>query len=152
MTVLKQIRANLRTLDINSIIRSIVSRQEVKDFIIDLNTNKQLFGKGENSLGVRLDTIGGGYSGFTIEDKKDKGLPFDRVTLFDTGEFYSTFVVVINSNSLTIEADPLKDDTNLFTEWGEDIVGLQDENLQLVIDLLRDEIIRAFDKAVRRGL
>ncbi|MBV1929795.1 MAG: hypothetical protein KUG81_09840 [Gammaproteobacteria bacterium] len=153
MTVLKQIKANLRTLDINSIIRSIVSQQEVKDFIIDLNTNKQLFGEGENSLGIRLEEVRGkDYSPFTIQEKIQDGLPFDRVTLFQTGDFYSTFVVVVNANSLSIEANPLKDDTNLFTEWGEDIVGLQDENLQLVIDLLRDSITELFINEIVKNI
>jgi len=35
----------------------------------------------------------GYYAESTIKRKKRKGLPWDRVTLFDTGRFYSSFIV-----------------------------------------------------------
>jgi len=153
MTILKQIKANLRTLDINSIIRSIISREEVKDFIIDLNTNKQLFGQGENSFGVRLENVRGrDYSDLTVQLKIEDGLPFDRITLFQTGEFYSSFVVIPGNDYFTISADPIKGDDNLFDDWGEDILGLQDENLQQLIFFIKDAIIQEFKRAITRGL
>jgi len=158
VALLKRIKSNLKALDINSIIGSILSQPEVKKFIIELNTkgqpSSQLFEQGIDSLGISL----GNYAGTTIEGtsnfegKKEKGQRFDHITLEDTGDFYNSFVVTVGKDKITIEADPIKEDTNLLVEYGNDILGLTDQNLQLVIDHLRDGIKKEFKAAVLRGI
>jgi len=52
----------------------------------------------------------GYYAESTIKRKKRKGLPWDRVTLFDTGRFYSSFIVNPSKEALHLryEDDPYK--------------------------------------------
>jgi hypothetical protein len=71
-------------------------------------------------------------------EKRKKGQPTDRVTLKDTGDFYSSFQVLPFKGGFIIDADPIKEDTNLFDRYGEDILGLNDENLQLIIKFYLD--------------
>lgn len=137
-----------KRLDVDKIIDSILNTVAFKEFIIDLNTEDQLFKDGINSLGVTLESIGGSYSPFTVVIKQGKGQPTDRVTLKDSGDFYKTFRVDITTDAIIIDANPIKDDTNLFSEWGEDILGLTDENLQLLINKLRDELSNAITQQI----
>jgi hypothetical protein len=54
-------------------------------------------------------------------------------------------MVVPYRGGFEIKANPFAGDTNLFEELGSDIVGLNDGNLQIVIDVYRQktlEIIR----------
>lgn len=110
------------------------------DYIIELNTQSQLFDKGIDSTGRSLEDVGGGYSPYTIEIKKSKGQPTDRVTLKDTGDFYQSFRVYLDSRSdLVITADTIKDTTDLLREWGKDIIGLTQDSLELLV--LRAKLI-----------
>jgi len=144
----KKILDNALALDENKIINQILSNKSFQEFIIDLNTEGQLFDKGINSLSVSL----GNYAATTIEGtssfrgKKDKGQRFDHVTLHDTGEFYKSFKIVLKKISFEIVANPVKDDSNLFDDWGRDIVGLTEENLQIVRDAVKEKIIPLIKK------
>jgi len=141
---------NIIALDENQIINEILSDKGVQEFIIDLNTQGQLFEKGIDSLGVSL----GDYAPTTIEGtvnfegKKEKGQRFDHITLNDTGEFYRSFKIVLSDKSFRIVADGQKDDVNLLDEF-RDILGLTDENLQLVIDAIRKKIIPIIKTQIR---
>lgn len=108
---------------------AVFNHQTVKDFIIELNTQGQLFDKGEDSLGNLLPT----YSKVTeliSGGKKKAGTPF---TLKDTGDFYKTFFVTVNSNGdFDINANTLKADNGQITDL-EDIaspfiIGLSNES------------------------
>lgn len=100
--------------------------------IIGLNTKGQLE-KGINSKGESLASVGGGYSPITIDIKRAKGQPVDRVTLKDTGDFYDTFNVQVREGEIVITANTIKDDDDLIDRWGSDIIGLTDENLDKLI-------------------
>lgn len=139
MEALIRIANNAINLNINTIINEILRDKTIQKQIISLNINDQLFDKGINSRGVNLEKIGGEYSINTIEGvpglfigKKELGLPFDHITLFNEGGFYNSFFIAIFTTYFEISADPWKGSTNLFEEWGKDIVGLTDENLQIV--------------------
>lgn len=140
----KKILDNALALDENKIINQILSNKSFQEFIIDLNTEGQLFDKGINSLGVKLSDIGGLYSPVTIELSKAKGRPkksASSINLFDTGDYYKSFKIVLFNDSFDIVSDPIKDDSNLFDDWGKEIEGLTEENLQKVIDAIRSKII-----------
>ena len=122
----------------------IVDTPQVKNFIIDLNTEEQLYLQGIDSTGRSLADIGGPYSPVTVEIKRAKGGKASRVeniTLYDTGEYYDSHEVEVDRNSFEINSDPQKDETNLFDEWGEDIVGLTEESLQKVISFLLEKYV-----------
>lgn len=123
------------------ILQQIFRSTELQELIIELNTQDQLFEKGEDKLGRRLDAIGGGYSFYTIALKQQKGQPTDRVTLKDTGAFYDSFKVVVPSGEdyIIIIANPIKDGKDINEEWGGYIIGLQQENIYKVIDYIREK-------------
>lgn len=141
---------SLKRLNIDDLAFQIASTKELQDLVIELNTKDQLFDKGEDSTGRTLESIGGAYSPFTVSLKQAKGQPTNRITLFDTGDFYASFrIIPVKGQGFTIDSDTQKDDTNLIDEWGEDIEGLQDDNLQLVIDLFLDELLRKVNKEIK---
>jgi hypothetical protein len=130
-------------LDVDVIISNILRDAEFQRFIIDLNTEEQLFDQGIDSLGASL----GDYAATTIEGtanfegKKDKGQRFDHITLKDTGDFYKSFAIKVQNGGFLIVADGRKEDTNLLEEYGKEILGLTDGNLQIVIDAIKEKLI-----------
>lgn len=131
-------------LKLNEVAFKIASEKEVKDLVIRLNTKDQLFKLGEDSLGDSL----GVYSPFTVEQKKKRGQPTNRITLKDTGEFYNSFNVVPYRGGFTIKANPIKDDDNLFDDFGTDIIGLNEENLQILRDVYKDKVLEEVRKRI----
>lgn len=136
-------------LDVDQLALEIAQQGSFKDLVIELNTEKQLFDKGEDSTGRTLESIGGAYSPFTVSIKQAKGQPTNRVTLFDTGEFYASWSVKPFKGGFIIDADPNKDDTNLFDEWGNEIVGLNEENLQTIINFFRDAVLEKINNRIK---
>lgn len=117
----------------------IAVNEDVKNEIIRLNTRDQLFDKGQDSLGNTLGT----YLPFTIIKKQERGQPFAHVTLLWDGDFYKSFKVFVDRSTLDIiiEADGAEKDTNdLRDVYGEDIIGLQEGNLQIIIDMILERI------------
>lgn len=147
MRALEALANRVKSLTINELLILLSQNKEFTDLIIELNTRKQLFDKGIDSTGRTLESIGGGYSANTIEGtsqylgKKDKGLPYDRITLYDSGEFYESFRVFYQSGNFVISADTIKDSTDLIREWGANILGLTDESLSLLRDKAKEIII-----------
>lgn len=128
------------------ILKPILSSGTFEALVTDLNTNDQLFNKNEDSLGVKLSTIGGSYS---VTTQVIKGVAADKVTLFDSGEFYDSFAVnpFSSGTGFEITNDPFKTDetgktTDLRERWGENITGLQKENLLKVKRYIVNEILK----------
>ncbi len=112
---------------------------DVREEIIRLNTIEQLYEQGIDSLGRQL----GDYSPFTVQIKQMKGQRFDHITLNDTGAFYDSWVVTVATDSIDIDADDTSlYDRPLFAVWGEDVAGLTDENLQYIIDMIKENYIK----------
>lgn len=128
---------NVINLDQDAIISNILRDAEFQRFIIDLNTEEQLFEQGIDSLGASL----GDYTDFTKTVKSIKGQRIDHITLEDTGEFYKSFAIKVKNGGFLITADGQKEDTNLLEEYGKEILGLTDENLQIVIDAIKEKLI-----------
>ena len=125
-----------------SIIRQLLSDRAILNWIEEANRKQLLTGK--NSFDVKLSDIGGGYSDLTLQLNPNKQR--DVVNLLDTSEFYASITATVDSSLLEIDADPIKTDdngkdTNLYDRWGEDIIGLNEENLQELIDTLKDKLI-----------
>lgn len=93
--------------------------------IIALNTEEQLFKKGENALGVSMQTYAP-YKPVTIEIKRDKGQPTDRVTLRDTQAFHNSFFIFADNKAAWFKATDKKSQ-KLYDKYGE-IFGLTVEN------------------------
>jgi len=149
---LRELLEAIIKLNVDEIALDISRTSTFKKLVITLNTEglptSQLFELGEDSEGKTLESIGGGYSPFTIQEKSRKNQPTDRVTLKDTGEFYRTFDVRPFRGGFTIVADTLKDGQDLENRWGDDIVGLNEDNTNLIIEFYKDRII----EQVRRNI
>ena len=59
----------LLLLNVDDLAFEIAKQDTLQDLVIELNTEKQLFDKGEDSAGRTLESIGGAYSPFTIRVK-----------------------------------------------------------------------------------
>lgn len=119
----------------------------VQKFIIQLNTEgqptSQLFSLHVDSVGKAIFSSvrnRGTYSSRTERISQGKKKTNDPYTLKDSGDFYASFKVTKEKTAIIINADPTKETTDLFQEYGDDIVGLTDENLQLLINELLPKI------------
>ena len=112
--------------------------KDVQNEIIRMNTEDQLEKDGIDSLGRSL----GSYSPLTIMYKKMKGQRYDHVTLKDTGEFYNSWRVTVTVNEVGFDADDQKDDTALFEVYGVDVLGLTDENMQYLKEMIVENYIK----------
>jgi len=136
----------------------ILNDPRTEEFILDLIRKDQLFDKGIDSLGVELSEIGGDYSIATIEGipgifegKRARGLPFDRITLFNEGDFYESFDIDIGKKEAEFTADYNKDGFDLRDRWGKNIVDLTEENRLKVIDVFERETIKKIEEVIRRA-
>lgn len=129
---------------------NIVGRNnKVRNLIIELNTQDQLYNKGIDSNNDSL----GNYAPFTIREKQRKGQPSDRVTLKDTGAFYKSFDVKVNGNGdIDIVADTIKygfdGAWDLQEIYGVDIIGLNQTSLNELIS----ELIIILQKFLRTNV
>lgn len=145
---IKNIVDKFKKLDINAIAYQIASTRAHSTLVIQLNTEgkptSQLYEKGEDSKGNKLKGKSilkdGDYSPITKAKKAQIGQRYDHPTLKDEGYFYLSFRVMPYQGGFIITADPIKDETNLFDELGEDIVGLNQENLEILREYYKYEI------------
>lgn len=147
--LLKRIDKFKKAADIDKAFAEIVASEEFQLLAIQLITKgqptSQLFELGVDSLGRDL----GDYSPSTIEGtvnfkgKKAKGQRFDHITLNDEGIYYSTHKVETGGNVFLfrIIVNPLRGDTNLFDDFGKEIAGWTESNMQILIDFIREKTV-----------
>lgn len=123
-------------LDTGEIAKKIVRDND--NILVDMNAQDQLYTKGVNRLGVRIDEYQP-YRPLTIQVKIEKRQPYDRVTLKDTGEFYDSFYVETAEDRFYIKASDEK--TNwLIKKYGAEIFGLTNDSLaEFINDYVKDE-------------
>jgi hypothetical protein len=116
-------------LDTDKIIRE--TMEQAEESIADKNA-EQMF------TGVRADNsdILPSYKDITIEIKQSKGQPVDRVTLRDTGAFYTGIRVEVKGDNVDhFSTDPKQE--KLRKKYGEKIFGL---NTQFKGEVIREDI------------
>lgn len=128
MDVLGSIKKNADALqkfqnEINSIIEAVIMENEIA--IIELNTEDQLFEQGINTYGVDISDYAP-YSEITIEDKKIKGQPYNRVTLRDESDFHDSVFIRYGTDGFSIAASDFKTE-DLVKKYGK-VLGLTEEN------------------------
>lgn len=123
-----------------------VAQESVKKnegIITALNTANLYSGKDANNKS--LDAIGGAYKPITVEIKKEKGQPYNRTTLRDTGDFYEGFFVDVKKDIWQVESEDSKRD-KLVERYGKDIFGNTEKdetiiNKQYILPDLLEHII-----------
>lgn len=129
MIALIRLALRVKSLSVHDMLHELSEHKDFMDFIIELNTKNQLYEMGVNSKGESI----GDYSIKTIGIKEEKGQITDHVTLNDTGAFYESFSVVLNSSfDFEISANVIKDTSNLIEDWGKEILGLNEDSLKLL--------------------
>lgn len=111
----------------------------VRNQIIEWIQIDQLTNKGIDSDGDELGT----YSFMTEILSGGRKKFGDHYTLNDTGAFYRGMFVVVLKDAIVIDSDEAvkEDGTNLFYKYGNNIVGLTDENMEKLITILREKYI-----------
>lgn len=110
---------------------------------IELNSLEQL-AKGKDA---NADPIAPKYTPFTVRIKRAKGQPTDKVTLFDTGDFYEGFKVVKSDDEFYLTSTDEKTE-KIKAKYGEDIFGLTEESKDILNKELLPELLKAFRKSV----
>lgn len=153
---LRKLLNAIKSLDIDEIALEISKQRGFQQLVIRLNTEgeatSQLYELNEDSRGRKLSDVGGSYSPFTMMEAQRKGRPkkgVDDINLKDTGDFYLSFRVIPYKGGFEIEADEIKGQNNLFDDWGIDIVGLNEQNLQIVIDFYRNAIQEKVNQKIK---
>lgn len=95
--------------------------QDSADTIADLNAQQMLSGIKQNGAEITPQ-----YAPLTIEIKKLKGQPTDRVTLRDTGAFYHGIHVNVNGEVLQIDSTDSKT-AKIEAKYGKNVFGLSEK-------------------------
>jgi hypothetical protein len=123
-------------MDADIIWNHVFSEKEFQTWILDLIRDDQLMEKGVDETGKVIGT----YSWATQNIYNSSKIEGEHYTLFDTGDFYKSMVILLGTNYFEIDADPIKENANLFTKYGEGIIGLTEESLEK----LREETKRRY--------
>lgn len=135
-----RVRAFNERLESGALVKKVIEDNDAE--ICDMNAKEQLYEQGINRLGVDISDYAP-YSPITIDIKKLKGQPTNRVTLRDEGDFHSSFYVVATDTSFEVKAKDAKAE-HLLSKYGSQILGLTRENLMTLVheyiypNLLRD--------------
>jgi len=139
---------NVKGLSYKDTLFFVFSQKDVQLFTIELNTGApnikdygQLFLNGIDSEGVLLSDYGGEYSDLTVQIKKNTGLPFDRITLYQEGDFYNSWEFIQDEDGFKLRANTFKDAVDLQERWGYNLVGLTNESINELIKEIIPEII-----------
>lgn len=139
MQIFDNIKQQLDNFDFEKIIDEAVMLEKNRNEMIALNKS-QLYIEGVDSEGDKIKTYKAVspnvYSQKTINIKKAKGEPFDRVTLFDTGDFYKTFYVKQLEDHYLIAGDARKEDGLISDNVNlTNIFGLTEQNKDKFIEI-----------------
>jgi hypothetical protein len=125
-------------INMNDVIKVIMSYEEVKKSIIEYNQSQ--LQEGLDSHDKRIVTtsaknqgMGEVYSSYTIKIKSRRGQDTENVTLEDSGDFYNSMLVKISDDNVEVIADFNKPDGNIndnFNAGEFDFLGLTDDNLE----------------------
>lgn len=148
MNVIEQKIQALKTFERNIYDYMRLTVVENEHIIADMNAKVQLYEQGVNRLGERLDSYRP-YKPITIQIKLAKGQPTNRVTLRDEGDFHASFKVIANNISFFIDATDIKTE-DLIAKYGEQILGLTDENLyELVWEYIYPDLLETLKKELQ---
>ena len=123
------------------LLQKAIDKPKIKELIIRLNTEDQLRTKNEDSNGVKLASIGGGYTAFTMQQKGISDPT--RVTLFDTGAYYASFrVVALGSGDYAIDSNSSIHGDDLEDRYGENLAGLQKQNSRIANKAIDKQVVK----------
>ena len=132
---------NAKALSLDRAFRYSFSDKAITDYVIELNTDEQLFNNSTNNRGEIMDfysekteelTRGESFGG----KQKLAGEPW---FFYDTGDFFKSFYISVGKDSITIIATDAEKMQHLFAdiEAVDMLIGLTDESIKaLLIELI----------------
>jgi len=131
----------------NKLIRKTFELDVIKAAYLDI-LQKRLYDNGTDADKKRLiskrPVQGGVYAKMTVKEKKKKGQKISNVTLFDTGDFYNSFIISVQNKAYLVKADYEKKDGNIyrnfnhlyktFLEFDRKITDLQEDEWNVFIE------------------
>jgi hypothetical protein len=142
MDSIKNMVRRLRDFDNN--LDKIVIEQAAKFERDILNWNKEQLYAG---IDAKENDLQPDYTPYTVSIKQQKGQPTDRVTLYDTGDFYNSFFLINAGTQLEVYATDWKRN-KLFKKYGPELFGLIDQFKQDLIGKVEPLMINEFRKRI----
>lgn len=118
-----------------------------EDIIVQMVAQEQLYEEGIEGRGIEIMSYQP-YTARTIQIKQKKGQPYDRVTLKDTGEFYSSLHVEFDDEGFYVTSTDDKA-KYLLARYGKTIFRLTNENFS---ELLRNYIRPSLKEKLKERL
>lgn len=131
---LKSFIANTKRVSNTIVELSMDSLNDKESQIEDLNLEQLNVGIDANS-----EEIIPKYTERTVEIKKAKGQPFDRVTLKDEGDFHKSITYKVNAKNIEYTATDPKTEA-LTDKYGEDVLGLNANSKARVKELILEDL------------
>lgn len=121
-----------------------MSDKAFQDWIVDLIREDQLIDKNIDGDGKPIgymakDGFRTTYSPATeaiTNGRKRAGDPFN---LYDTGAFHKSIFITVMRDSFIVDGNGNKGDDDLFVKFGDEIIGITDENMDRVSAILADK-------------
>ena len=121
-----------------------------KEVIIKMVTEEQLYNLGIEGRGIKISSYQP-YAASTVRRKYKKGQPYNRVTLKDTGEFYSSLDIQFDDSGFYITSSDEKAKA-LLDKYGKTIFRLTDKNLRTLLnDYIRPSLKEKFKVYIKYG-
>lgn len=127
---------------INYKMKAIVKKAMLEHDDLIVSLNKDQLSKGINNKG---DLIKPDYLPATVEIKKTKGQPTDKVYLLDTGAWQGDMKVEHHNDKLSVISNDFKEPL-LHYKYGEEIEGLTDENISIVSNAMKETELKEIRK------
>ena len=143
MATISQLMRRIDNLDINKVAAD--SMRETKTAFVEWQ--QEQLDQGKRKSGADIKPF---YKPATIRIKKKKGQPYDRVTLKDTGFFYSSVYLVVKESQKAFAAvsSDVKS-TWLLSKYGDNILGLGGTYKAGYVSELRPVFLKNISNAVK---
>ena len=114
---------------------------DTSELILEKNRDQLMLGKDKKGNEILPE-----YTPFTIEIKKEKGQPTDRVTLKDTGEWHKSLFMKIEGKNIFIDSDHELTDELMekYDRGGETILGIPQMKKEIINESIMDKFIKIF--------
>lgn len=132
----------INPINVRSLVASAIAINERS--IVDLNRQQLYAGNTANENEIKPK-----YKPFTIQIKQEKGQPFDRVTLNDTGDFYNSIFLNPFGSEFEFDATDIKK-ADLEEKYGSDILGITPGDLDDAAEIIKDTLIELFTYELRK--
>lgn len=130
----------------NRTFKLVLDNKLIKELIVFLNTDDQFGQDHTDALGNALTSSFEDRTTYSLFDPKGRGgKPY---SLFDTGDYWESFKATINAGNIIITSNPFKDGDNIEDNFGTNLEGLTDENLQVLINEALELYIKWYQRNI----